>query len=46
MTAQLLPHTCVRALLCDQCNRAIGLMRDNPERLEAAAVYLRRYTRG
>ncbi|MBT2508818.1 endonuclease VII domain-containing protein [Streptomyces sp. ISL-98] len=34
---------CVRALLCDPCNRSIGLMRDNPERLEAAAAYVRRY---
>lgn len=36
---------CVRALLCDPCNRSIGLMRDNPARLEAAAAYLRRHAR-
>ncbi|MFD5697455.1 endonuclease VII domain-containing protein [Streptomyces lasiicapitis] len=36
---------CVRALLCDPCNRSIGLMRDDPMRLEAAASYLRRYAR-
>lgn len=31
----------VRALLCGNCNQAIGLMRNNPERLEKAAAYLR-----
>jgi hypothetical protein len=31
----------VRGLLCAPCNCAIGYMRDNPERLEAAARYLR-----
>jgi hypothetical protein len=30
----------VRGLLCDQCNQAIGLMRDDAERLKSAAVYL------
>ncbi len=30
----------VRALLCQSCNVAIGLMQDNPARLRAAAVYL------
>jgi hypothetical protein len=30
----------VRALLCDPCNRGIGLLRDNPEVLRAAAAYL------
>ena len=34
-------HTgAVRALLCDPCNRAIGLMKDSPDRLPAAAAYL------
>lgn len=37
---------CIRALTCGQCNTAIGLMRDNPDRLEAAAAYLRQYARG
>lgn len=37
---------CVRALLCDPCNRSIGLMRDDPKRLEAAAAYIRRYAHG
>lgn len=31
---------CVRALLCPSCNSALGMMRDNPERLRAAATYL------
>lgn len=30
----------VRGLLCTDCNRAIGLMRDDPTRLERAARYL------
>jgi len=33
----------VRSLLCDPCNRAIGLLGDDPERLEAAAAYIRRH---
>lgn len=32
---------CVRGLLCGPCNRALGLLRDNPETMERAAVYLR-----
>lgn len=36
---------CVRALLCDPCNRSLGLMRDDPARLEAAAGYVRRFAR-
>lgn len=32
----------VRGLLCDSCNRAIGMMRDDPQRLLAAARYLQR----
>jgi hypothetical protein len=32
----------VRGLLCGNCNTAIGLLADDPERAEAAAAYLRR----
>lgn len=31
----------VRGLLCALCNRALGLMRDNPENLSAAISYLK-----
>jgi hypothetical protein len=31
---------CVRGLLCDMCNRGLGLMRDNPATLMRAAQYL------
>ncbi len=34
----------VRGLLCDNCNKALGLFRDNPELLGQAANYLRRYS--
>lgn len=30
----------VRALLCNGCNSAIGMMKENPETLIAAAAYL------
>lgn len=32
---------CVRGLLCSACNFAIGMMRDDPARLRAAADYIR-----
>ena len=32
-----------RGLLCDCCNRAIGLMKDSPELLRLAAAYLQRH---
>lgn len=35
----------VRGLLCESCNRAIGLMRDSVERLSRAAMYLSRARR-
>lgn len=31
----------IRGLLCDNCNRAIGLMRDDPDLLARAIAYLR-----
>ena len=33
----------VRGLLCTNCNTAIGLMKDSPERLRSAADYLSRH---
>jgi hypothetical protein len=35
----------VRGLLCARCNRAVGLLRDNPDYCQAAAEYLRRFRR-
>lgn len=36
---------CVRALLCNNCNAALGLVNDDPARLEALILYLRRWPR-
>jgi len=37
---------CVRGLLCPACNHMLGKAQDEPEVLEAAARYLRRYAEG
>jgi len=34
---------CIRGLLCDRCNRAIGSFKDSPSVLSAAAKYLKSY---
>lgn len=34
---------CVRGLLCDLCNRGIGALRDSPDNLRRAALYLEGY---
>ena len=34
----------VRQLLCDNCNRGIGLLKDNPEVVQKAADYLRKFS--
>lgn len=33
----------IRSLLCRNCNLALGLLRDDPERMERAAAYVRRF---
>lgn len=35
---------CVRGLLCGDCNTALGLLRDDPQRLVSALQYLKRNT--
>ena len=32
----------LRGMLCGSCNRAIGLLKDNPERMRSAAYYVER----
>jgi hypothetical protein len=34
----------VRGLLCTNCNTALGLMKDSPRRLRAAAAYLEKHS--
>jgi hypothetical protein len=36
-------HGNIRGLLCSACNKAIGLLRDNPENLRRAAAYLEKW---
>ena len=36
----------VRALLCQYCNAALGMLRDRPELADRAAAYLRQHQRG
>jgi hypothetical protein len=33
---------CVRGVLCPRCNRALGMLDDDPIRIEKAAEYLRK----
>ena len=33
----------VRSLLCDWCNKALGLFSDNPELMRSAAVYIEKF---
>ena len=32
----------IRGLLCQKCNKGLGLFKDNPENLDRAAIYLRK----
>lgn len=34
---------CLRGLLCEGCNRGIGLLRDDPDLLRRAADYIERF---
>lgn len=37
---------CIRGILCDSCNRALGAMKDKIERLQSLIDYLKRTTYG
>lgn len=34
---------CIRGLLCDSCNKALGLFQDDPDILDRASEYLKEY---
>jgi hypothetical protein len=34
---------CLRGLLCSECNTALGLVKENPERLHAMVAYIAKY---
>ena len=34
---------CVRGLLCQQCNTALGMVNDDPDRLDLLATYVRKW---
>jgi hypothetical protein len=34
---------CNRSMICDPCNRGLGAFRDDPDALQAAADYIRRW---
>lgn len=36
---------CLRGLLCRACNTALGLLAEDPDRLRAARIYLRKWAR-
>lgn len=36
---------CIRGALCKKCNTALGLLGDSPESIQAAANYVKNYTR-
>lgn len=35
----------IRDLICNACNTSLGLLKEDPERMEALAAYIRKHTR-